>query len=56
MEPCQSSVTVKRLKDLGFEIKTGKAEAADLDATISKENAAIGAFNAKIEELIAFSL
>merc|ERR1719379_2912515 len=43
----------ERSKDLGFEIKTGKAEAADLDATISKETAAIGAFNAKIEELTA---
>merc|ERR1712087_33453 len=43
----------ERSKDLGFEIKTGKAEAAELDATISKENAAIGAFNAKIEELTA---
>merc|ERR1719277_896834 len=43
----------ERSKDLGFEIKTGKAEAADLEATISKENAAIGAFDAQIEELTA---
>merc|ERR1712060_412644 len=43
----------ERSKDLGFEIKTGKAEAADLEATIAKENAAIGAFNAQIEELTA---
>jgi len=43
----------ERSKDLGFDIKTGKAEAADLEATIAKESAAIGAFNAQIEELTA---
>merc|ERR550539_1844349 len=43
----------ERSKNLQFEIKTGKGEAADLEATITKETAAIGAFNAQIEELTA---
>merc|ERR1719388_653074 len=40
-----------RSKDLGFEIKTGKAEAASLQAAIDKDAAAISALGAKIEEL-----
>merc|ERR1719456_2162622 len=37
-------------KDLGFAIKTGKTEAADLQATIDSETAKINALEAKIEE------
>uniref|UniRef100_A0A7S0A5K0 Uncharacterized protein n=1 Tax=Pyrodinium bahamense TaxID=73915 RepID=A0A7S0A5K0_9DINO len=40
-----------RSRQLGFDIKTGKAEAADLKASISKSSATIGALNAKMEEL-----
>merc|ERR1719390_175062 len=40
-----------RSKDLGFEIKTGKAEAASLQAAIDQDTAAIAALGAKIEEL-----
>merc|ERR1719401_946093 len=43
----------ERSKDLSFEIKTGKAEAAELEATIAKDTANIGALDAKIEELSA---
>jgi chromosome segregation ATPase len=38
-------------KDLGFEIKTAKAEVADLKATISKETARSEALDTKIGEL-----
>ena len=38
-------------KDLGFEIKTAKAEVADLKATIDKEAARIEALDTKIGEL-----
>jgi len=40
-----------RSKELGFEIKTGTAEAGDLQATIDKETANIDAFETKIDEL-----
>jgi len=40
-----------RSKDLGFEIKTGKAEVADLTATIDKETANAQALTTKIDEL-----
>merc|ERR1719313_1614351 len=40
-------------RDLGFEIKTGKAQAADLQATIDEETATSGACTAKAEELAA---
>ena len=40
-----------RSRELGFEIKTGKAQVAELSATIDKETANIGALGAKIEEL-----
>merc|ERR1719476_345527 len=43
----------ERSKDLGFEIKTGNAEAEELSATIAKETATSGSLNAKIEELAA---
>merc|ERR1719163_734059 len=42
-----------RSKEVGFEIKTGKAEVADLTATIDQQSALIGSLNAKIEELSA---
>jgi chromosome segregation ATPase len=42
-----------RSKDLGFEIKTGKAAVADLQATIEDESAKIDAANSKIEDLSA---
>merc|ERR1719157_38010 len=42
-----------RSRELGFEIKTGKAQAAELTATIEKATADIAAFSAKIEELAA---
>merc|ERR1719253_2121952 len=40
-----------RSTQLGFEIKTGKAEVAELQATIEEETANIGALESKIEEL-----
>merc|ERR1719450_483147 len=40
-----------RSKNVGFEIKTGKSEIADLKATIEKETADIEALSTKIEEL-----
>merc|ERR1740127_326054 len=36
---------------LGFEIKTGKADVADLTATIEEETATIAALGSKIEDL-----
>jgi hypothetical protein len=42
-----------RSKDLQFEIKTGKANAADLQATIQKETATAEELTAKIEDLSA---
>merc|ERR1719301_21211 len=38
-------------RDLGFEIKTGKAEVADLTATIEDATAKIAALESKVEEL-----
>jgi len=40
-----------RSRNLGFEIKTGKAEVKDLDATIDKETATAASLTAKIEDL-----
>merc|ERR1719159_1256448 len=40
-----------RSRELGFEIKTGKAEAKDLQATIENEAATAESLSAKIEEL-----
>merc|ERR1719174_3319316 len=40
-----------RSTQLGFEIKTGKAEKAELKATIEEETSTIGALETKIEEL-----
>lgn len=40
-----------RSKNLGFEIKTGKAQVADLTATIEKETADISAHGTQIDEL-----
>merc|ERR1719375_71042 len=40
-----------RSKNLGFEIKTGKAGVKDLEAAIAKEAATAESLNAKIEEL-----
>merc|ERR1719506_2358176 len=40
-----------RSTKLGFEIKTGKAQVAELQATIEEETSTIGALGAKIEEL-----
>merc|ERR1719183_1763133 len=40
-----------RSKNVGFEIKTGKAEVKDLNAAIAKEAATAESLNAKIEEL-----
>jgi len=40
-----------RSKELGFEIKTGKAEVKDLEAAIEKETATAASLTAKIEEL-----
>merc|ERR1719199_1504096 len=40
-----------RSRNVGFEIKTGKAEVKDLEAAIAKEAAKIESLNAKIEEL-----
>merc|ERR550532_1087226 len=42
-----------RSKDLGFEIKTGKTEKAELEATIAKEVATAGSLTEKIDELAA---
>ena len=41
------------LKDLQFEIKTGKANAADFKATIQKETANAEELTAKVEDLFA---
>merc|ERR1719174_3229101 len=40
-----------RSRELGFEIKTGKAQKKDLEATIEDEKAKAASLNAKIEEL-----
>merc|ERR1719389_1309572 len=40
-----------RSKNVGFEIKTGKAEVKDLEAAIAKEAATAESLTAKIEEL-----
>jgi len=40
-----------RSTELGFEIKTGKADVAELEATIEEETSTIGALETKIEEL-----
>merc|ERR1719158_763799 len=40
-----------RSTQLGFEIKTGKAEVAELKATIEEETASSAALSAKIEDL-----
>merc|ERR550537_518677 len=40
-----------RSRELGFEIKTGKANVKDLEAAIAKEKATQDGLNAKIEEL-----
>merc|ERR1719281_2424136 len=40
-----------RSTKLGFEIKTGKANVAELKATIEEETSSIGAMETKIEEL-----
>merc|ERR1719401_1340179 len=40
-----------RSKNVGFEIKTGKAEVKDLEAAIAKETATSESLTAKIEEL-----
>jgi hypothetical protein len=40
-----------RSKNVGFEIKTGKAEVKDLEAAIAKEAATSESLNAKIEDL-----
>ena len=40
-----------RSKDLQYDIKTGKDEKADLEATIAKETAKSGALDEKIDEL-----
>mmetsp|Transcript_104518 Transcript_104518/g.164945 ORF Transcript_104518/g.164945 Transcript_104518/m.164945 type:complete len:678 (-) Transcript_104518:46-2079(-) len=40
-----------RSRNLGFEIKTGKAEVKDLEATIDKETATASSLTAKIEDL-----
>jgi len=42
-----------RSRQIGFDIKTGTAEAAELKASISKGTATIGSLNAKMEELSA---
>jgi len=42
-----------RSKDLGFEIKTGKAQVADLSATIQDETAKMDAASSKIDDLSA---
>merc|ERR1719305_273479 len=40
-----------RSTQLGFEIKTGKSEKAELEATIQEEGATIAELSAKIEDL-----
>merc|ERR1719444_588943 len=40
-----------RSRELGFEIKTGKANKAELEATIEEETSTIAALETKIEEL-----
>jgi chromosome segregation ATPase len=40
-----------RSRNVGFEIKTGKAEIAELKATIEKETSTVAALTTKIEEL-----
>merc|ERR1711879_170817 len=40
-----------RSKDLQYDIKTGKDEKAELEATIAKEQATAGALNEKIDDL-----
>merc|ERR1719502_1907085 len=40
-----------RSKNVGFEIKTAKAEIADLKATIEKETSTASSLSTKIEEL-----
>merc|ERR1719503_439517 len=40
-----------RSKNLGFEIKTGQANVAELKATIAAETSSIAALETKIEEL-----
>lgn len=40
-----------RSRNVGFEIKTGRAEVKDLEATIEKESATASSLNAKIEDL-----
>merc|ERR1719261_1603789 len=42
-----------RSTKLGFEIKTGKSDVAELSATIEEETSTIGALETKIEELSA---
>merc|ERR1719159_382080 len=42
-----------RSKNVGFEIKTGKAEIEDLKATIEKDTSTMSAMSTKIEELSA---
>ena len=42
-----------RSKEIGFEIKTGKAEVAELEATIEKETADMDALASRLEELSA---
>jgi len=42
-----------RSKEIGFEIKTGKAEVAELEATIEKETADMDALASRMEELSA---
>jgi len=43
----------ERSKDLGFEIKTGKAEVADLKAAIDEETSIAAALDTRVEELTA---
>ena len=42
-----------RARELGFEIKTGEAQVAELSAAIEKETADIAALESKIEDLVA---
>jgi cell division protein FtsB len=42
-----------RARDLGFEIKSGKAAVAELTATIEEQDATIGSLTAKVEDLAA---
>merc|ERR1719181_2595795 len=43
----------ERSRNIGFEIKTGKAEVNELEAAIEKETATSASLTAKIEELSA---